>query len=96
MQARAEAQKKAVKIKTSIVEKGPAHIRLLTNLNVTQTQTQQTTQTQLLATQAFTYKPPAFNFMDCTTASKQQPISSKKTTYPKNKTMLQIEIDKSA
>ena len=40
MQARAEAQKKAVKVLTSIVEKGPPIIRLLTNQNVTQTQTQ--------------------------------------------------------
>jgi hypothetical protein len=96
MQARAEAQKKAFNVLTSIVEKGPPNIRLLTNQNVTQTQTQQTTQTQLLATstQAFTYKPPAFNFMDCTTASTQQPNSTKKPTQTKNKTKLQIEIDK--
>ena len=32
--------------------------------------------------------------MDCTTASTQQPISTKKTAQTKNKTKLQIEIDK--
>ena len=32
--------------------------------------------------------------MDCTTASTQQPTSTKKSTQPKNKTKLQIEIEK--